>query len=425
MQFSDFASPQFYANPYPFYNKVRAEGALVPLAPGISIAGHHDMVNAILCDRKAGRAYLKGVTLRYGAETAQGETFQLWNRMLLMMNPPSHTPIRAALMQAFNARQIEELQKITLDVANELIDEFIADQQANLLTQFALPLPMKIICRLLNIAYDDAELFVHAARLLMQTLELNPMSAEQIGHANQAAIDIQEYFALVLDERKSRPGNDLISRLLQADVEGQHLSDEDIIANVIMLFLAGHETTASMIGNALIALHRHPEQWAALANNPDLAKTAALELLRYDSSVQLSVRVTLEDMDVLGHSLKAGHIIYLLTGSANRDPAVFNEPDTLNFDRPAHEARAVTFGGGVHYCMGARLAQMELETALNQLFKRLPHLAIEEPKLEDWHQRHTLRGVTRLQAYWKGALSTDPQTGKASDTMMEQEFEAN
>lgn len=422
MQFSDFASPEFYANPYPFYNKVRAAGRLVPLAPGIHIAGHHDMVNALLCERKAGRAYLKGVSLRYGTDTAQGETFQLWSRMMLMMNPPSHTPIRAALMQVFNARQIEELQKIALDVANEVIDDFIADQQTDLITHFALPLPMKIICRLLDIAYEDAELFVNAARLLMQTLELNPMSPEQISQANQAAIDVQDYFSLVLDDRKSRSGTDLISKLLQAEVEGQRLSDEDIIANVIMLFLAGHETTASMIGNALIALHRHPEQWAALANNPDLAKTAALELLRYDSSVQLSMRVALEDIEILGHFLKAGQIVYLLTGSANRDPEVFNDPDTLNFERPAHEARAVTFGGGIHYCLGARLAQMELETALNLLFKRLPNLSIEEPHLEDWHQRHTLRGVTRLQAQW-----TFPpiHVEKTSGTNTEQAFEIN
>lgn len=401
MQFSDFATPAFYENPYPLYKKVRESGRLLPLAPGMSITGHHEMVNALLCDRRVGRAYLQGVQLRYGEEAVNGPAFQAWSRMMLMLNPPAHTPLRAALMQAFNARQMEEFQHSVLEIANQLIDDILAKGEADLMASFAMPLPMRVICHMLDVPYEDAHLFSEAARRLLQTLELVPVNAEQQEQAHQAALQLQDYFQTIITARKQQPGNDLISRLLNAAVEGEQLSEQDLIANVILLFLAGHETTANMIGNSLIALQRHPEQWQALVQNPALAKAAAPELLRYDSAVQLSARVVLEDVEVQGHQLKAGQILYLLLGSANRDPAVFHSPDELNFQRPIEEARAVSFGGGIHYCLGARLAQMELHLALQVLFSRLPGLQIQEPKITDWHQRHTLRGVSTLKASWQ------------------------
>lgn len=400
MQLSDFASPAFYADPYPIYERIRSAGPLIPLSPEIFITGKHNMVSALLSERRVGRAYIQGVILRYGEQAAMGEAFQVWSRMMLMMNPPAHTPIRAVLIKAFNARQVEELHRITQSIADDLIDDIAQSGSADLMTQYALPLPMKVICRLLDVPYEDAQLFIATANLLMQTLEMSPMTPEQLERANEAAIEMQAYFGNVVTQRRDNLGDDLISRLLTTEVDGAYLNDSEIIANVMLLFMAGHETTASMIGNTLIALNRNPERLQELVNNPERVKSAVTELLRYDGSVQLGLRVVLEDIEVLGQSLKAGQVVYLLLGSANRDPEVFSDPDVLNFARPEKEERSVSFGGGVHYCLGARLAMMEIETALKTLLQRLPNLKISDPTISSWHQRHTLRGVVELKASW-------------------------
>jgi cytochrome P450 len=400
MQFADFASPAFYENPYPLYQKVRAAGELLPLAPGMSITGHHAIVNSVLCDRRVGRAYLQGVEMRYGEAATRAPAFLAWSRMMLMQNPPKHTPVRSALMRVFTPRHIEELQHSIRNIANELIDAIEPQGQADLMRSFALPLPMKVICQLLDVPYADACLFEPAARKLLHILELALLTPEQQEAAHQAALDLQAYFEPIVAARKTQMGQDLISRLLAHRNDGEHFDDDELIANVILLFLAGYETTANMIGNALIALQRHPQAWSDMVQNPTLAQKATPELLRYDSSVQLSVRVALEDIEIAGQAIPAGHIIYVLLGSANHDPAVFEAPEQLRFDRPEHEARVVSFGGGLHFCLGARLAQLELDIALQTLFSRLPQLQLEAPICSDWHQRHTLRGVSRLQAQW-------------------------
>lgn len=400
MQLADFATPQFYADPYPVYAKIRAAGELVSLAPGMSVTGHHKLVNALLCDRRVGRAYLAGVKLRYGEEASHGAAFQAWSRMMLLMNPPAHTPVRAALMRAFNAGQMERLQGLVHAAADELVSSFQHLGQADLMEDFAIPLPMRVICNLLDVPITDAPIFAEAAQILLQTLELTPMSDQQREAANEAALRMQDYFGQVVERRKVSPGDDLISRLLAAEIDGEQLSDDDLVANVMLLFMAGHETTASMIGNALIALHRNPDQWKKLRSRPELLQSAVQECLRFDTSVQLGMRVALEDVEIHGHFIPTGHIVYLLIGAANRDPLIFTSPDTLDIERREETSRMVTFGGGVHYCLGARLAQYELKIALKTLIERLPDLELQDLENLAWHQRHTLRGVARLAANW-------------------------
>lgn len=400
MQLSDFSSPVFYADPYPLYEKLRAQGDLLPLTAGLSLTTSHALINALLCDRRMGRGYLHGVRQRYGEARAEAPVFTLFSRMMLMDNPPRHTRTRTLLMRAFNARQIGELRDWIQDICAELIDRFIEDGHADLMQQFALPLPVRVICRLLDLPFDDALLFAAAVDPLVRSMELAPMNDTDLAAANAATLRLQAYFADVLAERRQRPGKDLISLLLTADDEGEQLDDEELIANLILLFIAGHETTANMLGNTLIALHRHPQQWCQLLAQPEAVPAAVTECLRFDASVQLGVRVALEDVEILGHALPAGHIVYMLLGAANRDPAVFTAPNTLNINRQGDESRIQSFGGGVHYCLGARLARMELEMGLGALITRLPRLRLDELDQLQWHHRNTLRGVERLAASW-------------------------
>lgn len=407
MQLSAFASPAFYADPYPMYEQLRARGELLPIAPGLSLSTSHALINELLCDRRMGRAYMQGIRLRYGEERSNALVFHTFERMMMLSNPPEHTRVRTLLMRAFNARQIAELSEWIRGISDELINGFIDAGQTDLMREFCLPLPVRVICRLLDVPYADAHVFSEASEWLVQSLELAPMSDGAITAANQACARLIDYFSAVVEERRLRPGQDLISVLLRAHESDGVMDEEELIANIILLFVAGHETTANMLGNSLVALHRHPEQWQRLIADPSLVPAAVNECLRYDSSVQLGVRVALEDVEIRGHRIPRGQIVYLMLGAANRDPAVFSEPATLNISRPAEQSRLLTFGGGVHYCLGMRLAVMELESGLSALLQRLPGLSLDGLDRLRWRHRNTLRGVESLEASWDAAKAAE------------------
>ena len=400
MQFSDFANPEFFADPYPTYARLRAEGGIVAIAPGIWLTGNYAIADSLLCDRRMGRAYDEGVRLRYGEQRRQDPVFQAYGRMLLLLNPPDHTRLRGLLMKVFNARQIAELRQLVQTLADELLDRVQAQGQADLVRDYALPLPMAVICSLLGVPATDGLLFSAAVNAMVKALDFVPMDVAQLAAANQATLQLQEYFGALLAERRRQPGHDLISLLLSAEDQGQRFADEEIIANIVLLFLAGHETTASMIGNSLIALHRHPHQLAELQADPALLPAAVAECLRYDGSVQLTMRAAQEDLSVAGHDIKQGQLVYISLGAANRDPQQFAEPDVLNIHRREQNGRQLTFGGGIHYCLGARLATVELEVALATLFRRLPNLQLTHLQQLNWYPRNTLRGVDSLLACW-------------------------
>jgi cytochrome P450 len=205
------------------------------------------------------------------------------------------------------------------------------------------------------------------------------------------------YFKSVVEERRAKPGNDLVSALLRAEEAGETLTEDEIISNVLLLFVAGHETTSNMLGNALIALHRHPGQLARLMGDASLLPKAVGECLRFDSSVQMIVRTAFEDVEAAGHSIARGTIVFMLLGSANRDPGQFEKPDELDIGRTL-QGRLLSFGAGIHHCLGARLATLELETGLGSLISRLPDLRITNLDALQWRQRNTLRGVESLKA---------------------------
>jgi cytochrome P450 len=208
-----------------------------------------------------------------------------------------------------------------------------------------------------------------------------------------------EYFRRLFELRRRRPSDDLTTQLVQAEEAGSKLSNEELTANIMLLFGAGHETTVNLIGNGLLALHRHPDQLQLLRSNPSLTGNAIDELLRYDSSVQLTGRTTLEDVDDIGGiPMAKGRSVLCLLGAANRDPAVYPEPDRLDITRS--DIRPLSFGGGIHYCLGAQLARIEGEIAIATLLRRLPTLRLDDPSRPDWRQTFVLRGLNKLPASW-------------------------
>ena len=395
MKFTDLSSPAYFDNPYPFYEGIRNAGAFVPLAPSIMLTGRHAVIDALLPDRRMGKTYMPSVVARYGESAREQPVFQALERTFLMMNPPTHTRLRALLMKAFNARQIETLRAIAEETTDSLIDAMQGKPEVDLVSEFAMPLPLQIICRLLDVPVQDGVRFGDAASLLVSAFDLAPMSADALAHANQAALDLEQYFRAVIAQRRAAPGHDIVSSLIQAEEGGERLSEDEIVSNVILLFVAGHETTSNMLGNALIALHRHPAQLERLRGDLSLVSKAVAECARYDTAVQMVVRTAFDDIEVEGQTLPRGSIVFMLLGSANRDPERFDAPDTLDIGREP-SGHLLTFGAGIHYCLGARLAMMELEIALHKLLTRLPQLRLTNLDALQWRRRNNLRGVESL-----------------------------
>jgi cytochrome P450 len=227
-----------------------------------------------------------------------------------------------------------------------------------------------------------------------------PLTPAEIADANASNAIAQMYFEQLFELRRREPGDDLTTQLVQAEEDGSKLTNEELTANIILLFGAGHETTVNLIGNGLLALHRNPDQLALLKARPDLITNAVEEFLRYDSSVQLTGRVALEDIEDLGgRRIAKGDGVLCLLGSANRDPAVYpDRPDSLDIERP--NVRPLSFGGGIHHCLGAQLARIEAEIAISALLKRLPDLRLDDAVNPVWRPTFVLRGLKCLPASW-------------------------
>jgi cytochrome P450 len=227
-----------------------------------------------------------------------------------------------------------------------------------------------------------------------------PLTRAEIDTANEGNLKAQMYFQQLFELRRRQPGDDLTSQLVQAEEDGNKLTNEELTANIILLFGAGHETTVNLIGNGLLALFRNPDQLALLKARPELIGNAIEEFLRYDSSVQLTGRVALEDIeDVGGQRIEKGQNVLCLLGSANRDPAVYpDRPDQLDVTRP--NVRPQSFGGGIHHCLGAQLARIEAEIAIATLLRRMPDIRPDDVENPEWRPTFVLRGLKHLPASW-------------------------
>lgn len=395
MQFSDFTSPAFFANPYPAYEKIRAAGALLPIASQVFVTGRFDVIDALLRDPRMGKTYLQSVAARYSEAATARPVFQSLNRTLLMMNPPTHTRLRALLMKTFNARQMEKLRDTVDATTRALLDAIGTNTGFDLMRDFALPLPVRIICQLLDVPLEDAHALAGAASRLVAAFDLAPLDTQSLNAADEAALTLERYFQNVIEQRRALHADDLISALLHVEVDGAKLTDEEVVSNAVLLFIAGHETTSNMIGNTMLALFRHRDQYQALQNDRTLLPRAIAECLRYDGAVQMVVRTAFDDIDVGDARLGRGSVVFMLIGAANRDPQAFAQPDQLDFARD-DTAKSLSFGAGIHYCLGARLAMLEMEVAIGHLLDRFPALQAENLDALVWQHRNNLRGVTAL-----------------------------
>jgi cytochrome P450 len=286
-------------------------------------------------------------------------------------------------------------------IVDGIIDRVKPQGRMDLIADFAFRLPVTVICDMLGIPEEDREVFFTSSRTGGRLLDLAPLSRVEIDEQNSYNLTMAEYFRGLFELRRREPGDDLTTHLVQAEEDGDTLTNEELTANVILLFGAGHETTVNLIGNGLLALHRNPDQLQLLKRDLSLTGNAIEELLRYDSSVQVTGRTTLEYIDEIGGiSLEQGRSVICLLGSANRDPAIYPDPDRLDITR--RDIHPLSFGGGIHYCVGAQLARIEGEIAIATLLRRLPNLQLDDVEHPDWRQTFVLRGLNKLAASWQG-----------------------
>jgi cytochrome P450 len=336
---------------------------------------------------------------RHGPEILEEPVYRSMRHWMLQQDPPDHTRLRGLVVRAFTARRVEDMRPRIQEIVDGIIDRVEARGRMDLIADFAFRLPVTVICDMLGIPGEDRELFFTSSRTGGRLLDPVPLSRAEIEQHNASNLAAAEYFHRLFELRRRQPGEDLTTQLVQAEEHGSKLSNEELTANVILLFGAGHETTVNLIGNGLLALHRNPDQLKLLREDPSLTAGAVEELLRYDSSVQVTGRTTLEDVDEIGGiALAKGQSVICLLGSANRDPAVYADPDRLDITRA--DVRPLSFGGGIHYCLGAQLARIEGEIAIATLLRRLPGLQLDDPEHPDWRQTFVLRGLNALPASW-------------------------
>jgi hypothetical protein len=319
---------------------------------------------------------------------------------MLQQDPPDHTRLRGLVVKAFTARRVEDMRPRIQQIVDQTLDAVADRGHMDLIEDFAFRLPVTIICDMLGIPEDHREVFYNSSRDGGRLLDPVPLTRAEIEQANASNAMAQMYFQQLFELRRRNPGDDLTTQLVQAEEDGSKLSNEELTANIILLFGAGHETTVNLIGNGLLALYRNPDQLALLQAKPELISNAIEEFLRYDSSVQLTGRVALEDIDDLGgKKIPKGESVLCLLGSANRDPAVYpDRPDRLDITRP--KIRPLSFGGGIHLCLGAQLARIEAEVAISTLLRRLPDLRLDDAENPEWRPTFVLRGLKRLPASW-------------------------
>lgn len=380
----DYLSQDFLRDPYRHYRELR-ERAPVHFNEGRGswvLTRYGDMA-PVLRDHE-----------RFSAERAgpaQYSTDEM-PRSMLGSDPPHHTRLRTLVNKAFTARTVERLRQRIQDLVDGFIDDVADDGEMDVISQFAYPLPITVIAEMLGVPAGDRDFFKEASSKI--AVALGPITDQQVALRALAGRNaLVGYFNDLIPKRKGDPRDDLISALLASEEAGDFLSHGELLAMLLLLLVAGHETTVNLIGNGLLALLRHPDQFERLRDDPTVERSAVEELLRYDSPVQFTGRLAVADVEIDGHHIKAGSGIQTIVASANRDPAVFNDPDTLDLGRDP--CPHLSFSAGIHFCLGAQLARLEGQIALSTIVRRLSKLKLASEDLV-WRPAPILRGLETL-----------------------------
>ncbi|MFI8218274.1 cytochrome P450 [Streptomyces sp. NPDC085932] len=388
--------PAFLADPYPAYAELRAQGRVHWFEPtGQWLVPHHADVSALLRDRRLGRTYQHRFTHEEFGRTPpppEHEPFHTLNdHGMLDLEPPDHTRIRRLVSKAFTPRTVERLKPYVRGLADELAAALVERGGGDLLKDVAEPLPVAVIAEMLGIPESDRAPLRPWSAEICGMYELNP-SQETAARAVRASVEFSDYLRELIAARRKEPGEDLVSGLIAAHDEGDRLTEQEMISTCVLLLNAGHEATVNATVNGWYALFRNPAQLERLRADHSLVPSAIEELMRYDTPLQLFERWVLEEIEIGGTTIPRGAEIALLFGSANHDPEVFADPGRLDLARADNPH--ISFSAGIHYCIGAPLARIELAASMEALLEKAPTLRLAtEP---DRKPNFVIRGLEGL-----------------------------
>lgn len=387
---------QHLENPYPLYQQLREADPVYwdERANSWVLTGYADVMAALRDPRYTVMGFMSDTSwIPADMRPKLEPPLRAVSRQMLFQDPPDHTRLRGLVAKAFTPRMIESLRPLIQRVTDELLDQAESKGHMEVIGDFAFPLPAIIIATMLGVPPEDREQFNRWSSYFGSLLDGGDFSLESVLEAVSEVSDFLDYFRAIIHARRSAPKDDLMQAMIDAEEQGDALSEEELLGNCILLLAAGHGTTTHLIGNGTLALLRHPDQAQLLQEQPSLIQSAVVELLRYDSPVQMTSRRAKEALQIAGKQVSAGQEVVMLLGAANHDPEQFADPDWLLLARP--ENRHLSFGLGVHFCLGAPLARVEGEIAFSTLFKRFPDLHLETEEVE-WQPSMVFRGLKRL-----------------------------
>jgi cytochrome P450 len=396
----DMRDPAFVANPYPVFDRLRAMAPVWKAPFGRWLLTRYDDCGLLLRDRRFGKDYTDGEALkqRFGPTALQEPAVVQLSHMMLMRDPPDHTRLRGLVTKAFTARRIEALRERVRDMSERLVDAVAAAGRMDAIRDLAFPLPVMVICELLGIPDADRDRFAKGGGSGAPLLNPTPPTRAELDAANAGTQASALYFEALFEQRRREPRDDLITQLVQAEEAGDRLTTAELLANVNLLFAAGHETTVNLIGNGLLSLLRQPEQWRILQDDPSLIPNAVEEILRFESPVQAVSRLVAEPLELNGLTLDRQELVVAVLGAGNRDPARFENADRLDVTRK--DPSPLSFGGGIHFCLGAQLARIEAAEVFGVLLRRIPDLRLAKPERIVWRPSFALRGLAELPVAW-------------------------
>jgi len=385
----------FFDNPYDQYRRLREARPVHQSPLGPWTLTRYDDCSRLLRDPSLSVMVRNASVDRRLMRDPEGEERE--SKAILNLDPPDHTRIRRLVSKAFTPKRVEALVPTVQALVAGMLDDVEARGSCELIHDVAFPLPFAVISEMLGMPEADRDQLRDWSHTLVRTLEplTTPEDVPELTAASDAMI---EHVAAAIEWKRATPADDLLSAMIAAEEEGDRLTTEELVAQVILLFVAGHETTVNLIGNGTLALLRHPDQLALLRQRPDVIGNGVDELLRYDSPVQFTRRIALQPFEIAGETVAKGDFIFTILGAANHDPEHFG-PDAERLDLTRRDApHHISFGGGIHHCLGAVLARAEARVAIGTLVQRFPGLALDLPDgaVPAWNGRVVLRGLDEL-----------------------------
>lgn len=395
---NDLSIPEIRADPFTYFSRLREED---PIHRNDRFGGYvvtrYEDVKLCLVDNQALSVSTQGERLRDSPHDIP-ETTNMFPKMIIYLDPPEHTVLRKIIGEEFNPQFIKNQRRYVENQVDQLLDNLEQQDpgEINLVEDFTAPLPVKVISRIMGFPAEDVDKISRWSNKIAYTLLHHYDRPDRHEKTEEAMREFSDYLAELVQRRRDTPRNDLITHLIQAEANGRRLDDDEVIATTILLLFAGHETTTKQLANGIYELLRHPSQQELLRGDPSLMRNAPEEILRYHGAVKSITRGVAEDFELSGTTIEEGDRLLLSLAAANRDPQVFDDPDSFDVTRETAD-KHLTFGHGIHTCIGAPLARLELEVAIPEFMARFPdaEVAIDQDQIE-WVSSLIVQGPKEL-----------------------------